>query len=132
MDDDGNFHFSSDFQFADSKENPVKDWDVHEAEFKDLHRRLIQSSVPEIWGKKNYNPFKAIRHLAMTEIISCAEPYSNAEDFWSTMMFSYIPQYEKCASKLKKPFGYDSSKIIRPISMGSWGMMPMGFGKMKS
>lgn len=135
MDDEGQFHFSTDFQFPDSKDSPSMDLKAYESEFDDLTKRLIRGIVEEMWGKRNQHPFKAIRHLAMAEIVSCAEPYDNAEHFWSTMMFDYIPSYEKMASKLKKPFGYDPSNIIRPITMGSCGMMPilpMGFGKTKS
>ena len=135
MDDEGQFHFSTDFRFPDSKDNPLTDLKAYESECDDLTKRLIRSIVAEMWGKRNQHPFKAIRHLAMAEIISCAEPYDNAEHFWSAMMFDYIPLYEKMASKLKKPYGYDSSKIIRPITMSSFGMMPMlpmDFGKMKS
>ena len=60
--------------------------------------------------------------LQMGEIISCAEPYDNAEQLWSTMMFSFIPHYERYSSSLKKPYGFDPSNIIRPIS----GVFPMG------
>lgn len=135
MDDEGLLHLSTDFEFADSRDNPPSDMAAHVAELDDLHKRTIRSLVNEVWKNKNHHPCKAIRILAMAEIIACAEPYDHAEHFWSTMMFDYIPHYERLASGLKKPFGYDPSKMIRPISCGFPGGIPpfpFGFGKTKS
>ena len=135
MDDEGFLHLSTDFEFADSRDNPPSDIAVHEAEVDDLHKRAIRSLVNEVWKNRNSHPSKAIRILAMAEIIACAEPYDHAEQFWSSMMFDYIPRYEKMASDLKRPFGYDPSKMIRPISCSFPAGMPpfpFGFGKTKS
>jgi hypothetical protein len=38
------------------------------------------------------------------------------------MMFDYIPLNEKFASDLKRPFGYNPDKMIRPIT----GVFPGG------
>lgn len=135
MDDEGLLHLSSDFEFADTHDNPPSDLKIFAAEMDDLHRRAIRSLVTETWKNKNQNPSKAIRFLAMAEIIACAQPYDHAEHFWSAMMFDYIPKYEKLATGLKKPFGYDASKIIRPVTGVFPGGMPpfsFGFGKTKS
>lgn len=135
MDDEGLLHLSTDFEFADSRDNPPSDITAHMAELDDLHKRAIRSLVNEVWKNRNQHPSKAIRILAMAEIIACAEPYDHAEQFWSTMMFDYIPGYEKLASSLKKPFGYDPSRMIRPVSgvfTGGIPPFPFGFGKTKS
>ena len=131
MDDDGNMHFSTDFQFPDSVENPPVNMEEYKQEHDQLTRKLMRGLVQEVWKKRSFNPSKAIRYLAMAEIIACAEPYEVAEEFWSTMMFSYIPNYEKFASKLKRPFGYDSRKMKRPVTgIFPGGLMPFGIGKM--
>lgn len=137
MDDEGLLHFSTDFEFADTRDNPPPDLMELTAQSEDLDKRLIRSMVTEVWKNRNVHPSKAIRYLAMAEIIACAEPYDHAEQFWTTMMFGYIPCYEKLASSLKMPFGYDPSKINRPISLSSPKglppfMFPLGFGKAKS
>lgn len=135
MDDEGLLHLSTDFEFEDSRDNPPADVMEYMTKHDDLNRRAIRSLVTEIWKNRNPNLGKAIRCLAMAEIIACAEPYDHAEHFWSAMMFDYIPKYEKLASSLKKPFGYDPSKMIRPITgVFPNGMppIPFGFGKTKS
>ena len=135
MDDEGLLHLSTDFEFADSRDNPPADVMAHMAKTDDLNKRAIRSLINELWKNRNQHPAKAIRYLAMAEIIACAEPYDHAEHFWSTMMFEYIPHYEKMASDLKRPFGYDPSKMMRPISCSFPGGMqpfPFGFTKTKS
>ena len=124
MDDDGVLHFSTDFEFPDSIENPPKDMKAQERENDEWNRKLIRDLVKEIWGKRNYHPSKAIRYLATAEMMSCAEPYECAEEFWSTMMFHFIPHYERYASQLKKPFGFDPSKMTRPVVRGGMSVMP--------
>lgn len=118
MDDDGMLHFSTDFNFADNVVNPPANLSKFSSEMDDLYRRTMRSMVTEVWKNKNQNPSKAIRILAMGEIISCAQPYDHAEQFWHTMMFEFIPHYEKFSTKLKRPYGFDSSKVIRPITIG--------------
>lgn len=135
VDDNGMLHLSTDFEFADSLDNPPSDLMDYMARQDDLNKRVISSMIDELWKNRNQHPSKAIRILAMAEILACAEPYDHAEHFWSCMMFDYIPHYEKLASSLKKPFGYDPSKMIRPISYsfpGGMNISPFGFGKTKS
>lgn len=117
VDDDGLMHFSTDFEFPDSVVNPPKDLARHQAEMDNLYRRAVRSLVTEAWKKRNFHPSKAIRILSMAEILSCAQPYENAEEFWSCMMFDLIPRLEKFSANLKRPFGYDASKVVRPIKM---------------
>ena len=128
MDENGQLHISTDFTFADEIENPPKDKKKHAKEMDELFRKTISSVIEEIWGNHNLHISKAIRYLSMAEIIACAQPYDNAEELWSTLMFSYIPQYEKFADNLKKPYGFDPSRVIRPVSIGnpSAFMFPLG------
>ena len=133
VDEDGQMSFSTDFEFADSVDNPPSDLMALMAKNDDLNKKAIRGMVDQIWKKRDQHASKAIRYLAMAEIMACAEPYDHAEQFWWTMMFSYIPHYEKLANKLKRPFGYDPSKMIRPVSFGGGtSVMPMkgfkGFG----
>ena len=128
VDDDGNLNFSTDYVFADFVENPPADMKAHEKENDRLNRQLICGMVNAMWKERNYHVSKAIRYLSMAEIITCAEPYDNAEHFWSAMMFDYIPYYEKFSTELKKPYGFNPSKMIRPMTFGSFpgcGAMPV-------
>ena len=115
MDDNGELHFSTDFEFADSIENPVKDMNAHIKEADRLHRTAIRGVVNAVWKERNLHVSKAIRYLSMAEIITCAEPYDGAEQFWYAMMFDYLPMYERFSDQLKMPFGYNPAKN-RPLS----------------
>ncbi len=121
VDDEGNLHLSTDYEFADSVENPPTDLKTYEAENDRLCRQTIRGVINALWKERNIHVNKAIRYLSMAEIISNAEPYDCAEHFWDAMMFDYIPNYEKYSSKLKTPYGYDPSKMIRPIQIGPFG-----------
>ena len=123
VDDDGEMLFSTDFEFADSVESPPKDLDEEAKLLDQRYRQVMRGLINAVWRDHNLNVSKAIRYLSMAEIISCAEPYEVAELFWSTTMFHFIPHYEKYSSSLKKPYGYDPSKIIRPVG----GAFPLGF-----
>ncbi|MBR5403254.1 MAG: hypothetical protein IK113_03400 [Bacteroidales bacterium] len=122
VDDNGEMLFSTDYEFADSIESPPKDIEEEAKLMDHRYRQVMRGLINTVWRDHNLNVSKAIRYLSMAEIISCAEPYETAELFWSTMMFSFIPHYEKYSSSLKKPYGFDPSNIIRPIS----GVFPMG------
>lgn len=122
VDDNGDLHLSTDYKFHDSVENPVTDIKLAKKEEDANHRKLIRGLVNALWKERNYNVSKAIRYLSMTEIMACAEPYQQAEEFWYTMMFDYIPYYESFATGLKIPFGYDPTIIVRPIT----GVFPNG------
>lgn len=131
MDDDGALHMSTDFTFVDDIDNPPADIAQYAKEADKMHRTAIRAMVETMWKDRNLNVSKAIRYLSMAEVMACAEPYDNAEHLWSALMFDYIPYYEKFANKLKTPYGYDPTHIIRPITMGNpsffkTGIMPLG------
>ena len=99
VDEDGSLHFSTDYEFPEG--------DVSQEEmsiYLERSRKAIGGLVDEGWKNSNHHPSKAIRCLAMAEIMACAEPYERAEEFWSTMMFGYIPYFEKYAAKLKNKY----------------------------
>lgn len=118
MDDDGLLHVSTDFEFPDSVVSPPGELAKRAGEMEDLNKKAIRSLITEAWKNRNYHPSKAIRILAMAEIMACAQPYENAEEFWRVMMFDYIPHHEKFASNLKRPFGFNASEVVRPIKVG--------------
>lgn len=136
VDDDGNLHLTTDYEFADSVENPPTDMKKLQEESDLLFRQTIRGVVNALWKERKYNVSKAIRYLSMAEIISDVQPYDNAEQLWSAMMFGYIPQYEKFSTQLKKPYGFNPSKMIRPTTFGSFpgfSVMPIsGFGYNKN
>ena len=127
MDDDGQLHLSTDFVFADNVANPPIDMKAEKAKNDEYNKKAIRGLIDYLWRKREFHASKAIRYLAMAEIMACAEPYEHAEEFWSTMMFSYIPHYENYANKLKRPFGYDPSKMTRPLVGGGTSMMPINW-----
>ena len=49
MDDDENMHFSTDFQFPDSVENPPVNMEEYEREHDQLTRKLMKGLVQEVW-----------------------------------------------------------------------------------
>ena len=115
VDEKGDMHLSTDFVFHDSVENPPLDMKEEARQIDIMNRQMIRGLVKAMWGEKNIHVSKAIRLLHIGEIMACAQPYENAEEFWYTMMFSVIPHYEKFASDLKKPYGYNPKQIVRPV-----------------
>lgn len=117
LDDNGEFLIESDFDFSRifNYDNPK--------EYDGLTRAALKAFSECIWKDRNNRPSFAIRLLSMAEIAATAEPYDMAEQFWSTMMFSYIPYYEKYCNKIKEPYGFNPNAVTRPITMGD----PKGF-----
>lgn len=119
VDENGHLTLYTDFEFYDAVENPAPSKKAAKKQLDSISRMAIEGMVPVIWRDRNYRVSKAIRYLSQAEVITCAEPYDNAEHLWSALMFDYIPHYEKFADGLKIPYGYDPSRIIRPIIGGN-------------
>lgn len=119
MDDNGELHFSTDFEFADSVERPPKDLKEFEKVFDRYNKGAIRGLINAVWKERNQDVAKAIRYLSMAEIITCAEPYEGVEQLWHSMMFDYMPHYERYSDQLKVPYGYNPSKKIRPLAVDS-------------
>ena len=136
VDDDGNLHLNTDYEFADSVENPPTDMKKYQEENDLLLKQAVRGVVNALWKERKLNVSKAIRYLSMAEIISDVQPYDNAEQLWSSMMFYFIPHYEKFSTQLKKPYGFNPSRVIRPMTFGSFpgcSTMPIsGFGPQKN
>ena len=116
-DENGNFIMKTDVEFFDELDNPPKDFNTASAFFDKTVKRLIKAMTETGWRDENVHVSKAIRYLTLAETISCDQPYDNAEQLWSTLMFSFIPHYESFADKLKKPYGYNPSTVIRPMTI---------------
>lgn len=110
-------------QYIDKKSSPKQ--------FDSFTKQLIKVLVRKFFGEKNTGISKIIRVLSMAEICACSEPYAQAEEFWSTMMFDFIPHTEKYADNLKKQFGYNPKKKQRPITFGDTSMFQL-FGPFKN
>jgi len=93
--------------------------------FDSFLKRITTAIIKKMWGEKNTSLSKIIRVLSMAEISACAEPYSQAEEFWSTMMFNYIPRTEKQYSSLKQQYGNYRGPEQRPISFGNAAMFEL-------
>ena len=119
LDDNGQFHLSTDFTSAERK-RIASDPSLYDKEL----RTLLQAMVNEVWRDRRQTVSQLIRVASMVEILSCAQPYSQAEEYWSTMMFSFIPLYEKAASIMKTPYGFKDKEVIRPQTFLDTSIMP--------
>ena len=126
IDDNGEFHIESQFDFSRifDLDNP-KGYD-------EINRSAMKAFSECIWKDRNNCPSYAVRLLSMAEIAATAEPYDMAEQFWSTMMFSYIPHYENYCDRIKKPYGFNPKLVTRPVTVGdskafmTGSIFPMG------
>ena len=85
--------------------------------YKKQMKNMISKMVKIMWGDKNTGMSKLIRFLSMTEMCACAEPYSQAEELWSTMMFSLIPLLEDYLKQEKQKYAnYSGAKQNRSVS----------------
>lgn len=123
--DDGRLHMRTDYEFYDDSCHPAPSKSAMKKQNESMNRMLIEGMIPALWEKRETQADKAIRYLSMAEIIATAEPYDHAENLWYALMFDYIPRYEKLADRLKIPFGYDPSKIVRPITGDGTSIMRM-------
>lgn len=126
IDENGVMSLHTDFSFYDSVEHPAPSESAAIKQAEKINRMLIQGMIPAMWAKRETQADKAIRFLALAMTIATAEPYDFAEQLWSTLMFEYIPHYEGLADKLKIPFGYDPSRIVRPLTAGGASAMKVG------
>lgn len=118
VDDDGAMHFSTDV----SLDSDLKDMMNHPEKMEKLVRRGTKGIVDNCWKDKDPRVNSAIRILSICEMMSCAEPYEQVEDFWFSMMHEVIPFFEAYSDKLKRPYGYDPSKKMRPKVFNPAGM----------
>lgn len=120
IDDNGQLHIDTEMDFSSilSLDQPA------------LGEPLIKSAIKAfaecIWKNRDNEPSKAVRLLSMAEIAATAEPYEMAEEFWATMMFSYLPHYEKFCTKVKSPYGFNPKQVIRPLTFGDPGALMSG------
>ena len=141
VDEDGKFHFSTEEEFVSEEafavENPRAKVE-HAKEIDKLLKRPVHDMTEFMWQNQEQKVSQAVRLVAMAEILGCAQPYEHAEEFWSLMMFHTIPQFEKFAAAIKKPYGFDDRAVTRPIVGGAWAggsntmLFPLGqtLGKM--
>jgi hypothetical protein len=121
VDEDGKFHFSTDEEFTTEEDFAAKDGFAQAAlmkEYDEKLRRLVHDMTEFMWRNKEQRVSQAVRLVAMAEILGCAQPYEHAEEFWSLMMFHTIPQFEKFAAAIKKPYGFDDRAVTRPLVGG--------------
>ena len=121
VDEDGKFHFSTEEVFTTEEEFAAEDGRgqaVLMDEYESQLRRLVHDLTEFMWKNKDQQVSQAIRSLAIAEILGCAQPYDHAEEFWSLMMFHTIPQLEKFAAAIKKPYGFDDRAVTRPLVGG--------------
>ena len=83
-----------------------------------------------MWKDRNFTVSSAIRLLSMAEAAASDEPYKSAEEYWSTMLFDFLPHYESFFNKVKKRYGIDTVNIVRPLTFGKWPNVKDGIGLM--
>ena len=121
INDEGELDFSSDNEWC-----LYEIWSLDNLkQSKKVFEKVLSKMVDCIWGEKNTCVSKLVRLLSVAEMCACAEPYAQAEEFWSMMMFDFIPHVEKYADSLKKKYGYDPDSKQRPFVMGDTSL----FGK---
>lgn len=94
-------------------------------------KSMIAKMVKIIWGEKNTGLSKLVRFLSMAEMCACAEPYSQAEEFWSIMMFSLIPRIEDYAKQEKQKYAKYSGAQQKPLTYVNTSLFNLSaaFGK---
>ena len=122
VDEDGKFHFSTEEEFVSEEafavENPRAKVE-HAKEIDKLLKRLVHDMTEFMWQNQEQKVSQAVRLVAMAEIHT-------------------IPQFEKFAAAIKKPYGFDDRAVTRPIVGGAWAggsntmLFPLGqtLGKM--
>lgn len=105
LDDEGTFHFASGMPL-EKKQDPA----AFDREFK----QLLHDITEFMWQNRDQQVSQAIRMVSMAEMLGSSQPYEQAEEFWSLMMFDTIPQYESYAASIKEPYGFNDRKVIRP------------------
>ena len=98
----------------------------------ELFRSLLVEMTDKIWKDRKTGISRVIRLLSMAEMCTCAQPYSQAEEFWSTMMFSFIPHYEKFSSSLKQKYGFKPGDVVRPFTVGDTSVFQLNRGAKKN
>lgn len=122
INDEGELDFRTDNEQWFDENFSSDDLKRHAASFE----RLLSKMVDHIWGERNTCISKVIRLLSIAEMCSCSEPYAQAEEFWSMMMFDFIPFIEKRSDSLKAKYGYDPDSKQRPLVVGDTSL----FGKL--
>ena len=115
MDENGNVEITTDNEELFDKFFSPSSGEKSEKFFQNLMAKMVGI----MWGDRNTCMSKAIRILSMAEVCSCGAPYEQAEDFWSTMMFSCIPQSEKFLNPLKSFYGFNPKTVVRPQTFPS-------------
>ena len=121
LDDDGKMKFKSEYQYFIREEelncSPRMQKQVIK-KMDEIFMTAIEGFVDCLWKDNNHEIYPIVRVLSMAEMMSCVQPYQQAEDFWNNMMFHFIPRMEGFATKLKKKYGYDDSEVVRPMVFG--------------
>ena len=99
LDDEGTFHFVSERPLGKKQD---------QAAFDQEFRKLLHDITEFMWQNRDQQVSQAIRMVSMAEMLGSSQPYEQAEEFWSLMMFDTIPQYESYAASIK------DRKVIRP------------------
>lgn len=113
MDENGEFHFSTDMQF------PPENCSAKELkEIEKLQKSIIRCFTEHSWKTKDPTACKAIRMLSIAEIMADSQPYQAVEFLWSAMMLNdFIKENEKWVAEIKKKYGFDNKGIIRPMNI---------------
>ena len=110
LDDEGTFHFVSERPLGKKQD---------QAAFDQEFRKLLHDITEFMWQNRDQQVSQAIRMVSMAEMLGSSQPYEQAEEFWSLMMFDTIPQYESYAASIKEPYGFNDRKVIRPSVLPS-------------
>ena len=111
LDDNGEMHIKA----GDFVPNPDDPDAVERIDA--LYKAAMKALTKNIWKDHDLRASKAIRVLSMSEMACDRQPYEHVDQFFFTMMDSFLPHYEKFSNQLKAPFGFDHKDMIKPFTM---------------
>ena len=93
--------------------------------FDSLSKAAMRALTKSLWKDQDIRVSKAIRILSMSEIACGRQPYEHVDQFFFTMMDSFLPHYEKFCNQLKKPYGFDPKEMVKPFTMKDFSCMQL-------
>lgn len=104
MDENGEFHFSTDMQFP-----PENCSDKELLVIDKLQKDIIRCFTEHSWKTMDPTACIAIRMLSIAEIMADAQPYQAVEFLWNSMVLQdFIKDNEKWVAEIKKKYGRES------------------------
>ena len=119
MDDTGELHIEAEDLIPGPEDPDVK------KKYDNLYKAAMRALTKCLWRDQDLRVSKAIRLLSMSEMACDRQPYEHVDQFFFTMMNSFLPLYEKYCNKLKKPYGFNPKEMVKPFTMNDFNCIQM-------